>query len=38
MHRTLQPLESGDLAALTAAEISPAFADLGGSGIPGSDR
>jgi hypothetical protein len=34
----LQPLDSGDLAALGAAENSPAFADLDGSGIPGSNR
>jgi hypothetical protein len=34
----LQPLESGDLAARGAAENSPACADLGGSGIPGSNR
>ena len=30
MQRTLQPLESGDLAACVAAETSPAFADLPG--------
>ena len=34
----LQPRESGDLAARGAAENSPAFADLSGSGIPGSNR
>jgi hypothetical protein len=34
----LQPLESGDLAECGDFENRPVFADLGGSGIPGSNR
>ena len=34
----LQPPDSGDLAARADSEKRPAFADLSGSGIPGSNR